>query len=69
MEDLANALSEVTGRSVVCRTSPDSSNPVFQMLKLADMSYVSPDLARLAGSPLRSIKDELRTMFGTAQRI
>lgn len=69
MADLAQALTEVTGCPVICRTSPDYSNPVFQMLKLADMSYASPDLARLAGSPLRSIKDELRTMFGTAQRI
>lgn len=69
MADLAQALTEVTGRPVICRTSPDYSNPVFQMLKLADMSYASPDLARLAGSPLRSIKDELRTLFGTAQRI
>ncbi|WP_410771446.1 SDR family oxidoreductase [Fontibacillus sp. BL9] len=64
MEDLARSLAEVTGRPVACRTDPGLSNPVFQMLTLADMTYVSPDLARLANSPLRSIKDELQAMFG-----
>ncbi|RCX15387.1 NAD(P)H dehydrogenase (quinone) [Fontibacillus phaseoli] len=63
MEDLARSLSEVIGRSVVLRTDPDLSNPVFQMLSLADMTYVSPDLTRLASTPLRSIKEELQAMF------
>ncbi len=68
MENLAQVLSEVTGQPIACRIDPHLSNPVFQMLTLADMTYVSPDLARLAGSPLRSIKDELLTMFRTGPK-
>jgi NAD(P)H dehydrogenase (quinone) len=63
LEDLARALTEVTGRRVVHRTDPGATNPVYQMLTLADMKFVSPDLARLAGRPLRSVKDEVRNMF------
>lgn len=63
LDDLARALSETTGRRVVHRTDPAMTSFVYRMLPLADMKFVSSDLARLAGRPLRSITDEVREMF------
>ncbi|NBD25781.1 NmrA family NAD(P)-binding protein [Paenibacillus glycinis] len=67
-EDLARAVAASTGRRVVHRTNPDLTNPVYRMLALADMRFTSEDLARLAGRPLRTMRDEVRTMFGPNAR-
>jgi len=63
LEELARALTDVTGRRVVHRTDPAMASDIYRMLPLSDMVSVSPDLARLAGRPLRSLHDEVRGIF------
>ncbi|WP_239618095.1 NmrA family NAD(P)-binding protein [Cohnella mopanensis] len=63
LDDLARALSEASGRRVVHRTDPIMNNPLYRMLPLSDTRTVSPDLARLVGYPLRSLKDEVRKLL------
>lgn len=64
LDDLARAVSEATGRQVVHRADPAYRNPVYEMLPYSDMGFVSEDLVRLVGQPLRTIADEVREMFG-----
>ncbi|QMV42460.1 NAD(P)H-binding protein [Cohnella cholangitidis] len=61
--DLARALSEASGRRVVHRADPSMNNPLYGMLPLSDTRSVSPDLARLVGYPLQSLKDEVRKLL------
>jgi NAD(P)H dehydrogenase (quinone) len=68
LDDLAHALTEVTGRRVVYRTNPDMNSPIYKMLALADMKFVSPELAKLINRPLRTVQDEVRAMFDPASR-
>ncbi|RKN86337.1 NAD(P)H-binding protein [Paenibacillus ginsengarvi] len=64
LDDLASSISEVTGRKVVRRTDNDYQNHVYRMLPYSDMRFVSKDLARLVGQPLRTVTDEVRDIFG-----
>lgn len=64
LDDLARAVSEATGRKVVHRADPAYRNSVYDMLPYSDMGFVSEDLVRLIGQPLRTIEDEVRKMFG-----
>ena len=64
LDELAKSVSEVTGRKVIHRTDGDYRNNVYRMLPYSDMHFVSNDLEMLVGQPLRSIKDEVRDLFG-----
>jgi len=64
LDDLAISISEVTGRKVVHRTDTAYKNDIYQMLPYSDMNFVSDDLSRLVGQPLRSLTDEVRDIFG-----
>ncbi|TVX96678.1 NAD(P)H-binding protein [Cohnella terricola] len=64
LDDLARAISEVTGRKVVHRTDKDYQNNIYRMLPFSDMQFTSDDLAELVGQPLRSVKDEVQDIFG-----
>ncbi|WP_177222170.1 NmrA family NAD(P)-binding protein [Paenibacillus sp. UNC496MF] len=65
---LAQAIGQAAGRRVVYRTNAAMASPVYGMLGLADMRFVSDDLARLAGRSLRAMKDEVRAMLDPAHR-
>lgn len=68
LSELAKVLSETTGRQVVHRTDPAMRSFIYDTLPLADMTFVSPDLAWLTGGPLRSITDEVRELFNLANK-
>ncbi|MFE5322548.1 NmrA family NAD(P)-binding protein [Paenibacillus sp. NPDC056579] len=63
LSDLARAIAEATGRRVVHRTDPAAHNPIYGLLPLSEMGKVSPDLERLAGRPLRSLQEEVRSLL------
>lgn len=63
LADLARAVSEATGRRVVHRTDPAMQGGVYGLLPLSDMSKVWPDLRRLAGRPLQTVRDEVLRIF------
>ncbi|MCC3376275.1 NAD(P)H-binding protein [Cohnella sp. REN36] len=64
--DLARAISAASGRRVVHRADPDMHGDIYRMLPLSETRLVSPDLERLAGGPLRTMRDEVNRIFGTA---
>jgi NAD(P)H dehydrogenase (quinone) len=64
LDELARAITDATGRTVVHRTDPDYRNDIYRMLPYSDMNFVSDDLFQLIGQPLRSVTDEVREIFG-----
>lgn len=64
LQDLTQAIAENAGRHIVHRTDKEHRNDIYRMLPHSDMHAVSEDLARLVKWPLRSVKDEIRDLFG-----
>ncbi|MFC4307178.1 NmrA family NAD(P)-binding protein [Cohnella boryungensis] len=64
LDDLARSITEVTGRKVIHRKDPGYRNDLYRMLPFSDMNFVSDDLVKLVGQPLRSVADEVRDVFG-----
>jgi NAD(P)H dehydrogenase (quinone) len=63
MKDLAHAITSAVGRRVVHRTDSAVQSPLYAQLPLSNMSYVSPDLRRLVGRPLQSVREEVEKVF------
>lgn len=63
LEDLARALTEVSGRNVLHRTDPAMASEIYRLLPFSEMKLTSPDLKRLAGQPLHAVKDEVRKLL------
>ncbi|RNB85147.1 SDR family NAD(P)-dependent oxidoreductase [Brevibacillus fluminis] len=64
LTDLAKALSEVTGIQIVHQVDAAEKNEIYGLLAYSDTRTVSPDLARLAKRPLRTLVDEVRGILG-----
>jgi len=63
LDELARAITEATGRTVVHRRDPDYQNDIYRMLPYSDMKFVSDDLFKLIGQPLHSVADKVREIF------
>ncbi|MNB86686.1 Quinone oxidoreductase 2 [compost metagenome] len=68
-EDLAEVLSELSGRLVSLTRNPEIRNWVYGFLSKIDMASTSGDLERLLGRPAASLKESVRELFSSSESI